>query len=525
MKNYKPITLVILDGWGYSEEVKGNAIKNANLPNIKKLDEYYPKILLQASGISVGIPWGDAGNSEVGHQAIGAGQIIYQYLPRITMEIENGKFFSNEILLDAMETTKKKDSALHIMGLLSDGAIHSHINHLFAILDLAKKQNVESVFIHVITDGRDTAPEQGVSFVKLLQQKIEDLKIGKIATICGRYFSMDRNENYDRIEKSYLAMTAGQGILEKDPVEALEKQYKKGTYDEYIKPIVLVDDKQNPVGEIKDNDVVLFYNFREDRARQMSKALSDIKFKKFSKKVEKRPGIELVTMVEYEEDINAKVIFPVEKIETCLGKILSENKKKQLRIAETEKYAHVTYFFNAGKEKPYPEEDHLLIPSKNTPSYADRPEMSAKEITEKLINKINEDTYDFILVNYANADMVGHTGNIEAAIKSLETVDECLGDLVKAVLGKNGCLLITADHGNAEEMINIKNGEPVTEHSQNPVPFWFVTPENHFEKPLNSRKATVEGLLADITPTILDLMEIKKPPCMSGESLLPKLKE
>ncbi len=523
MKIHKPIVLVILDGLGHSEETRGNAISQADLPNIKKLNQYYPKVLLQASGIAVGIPWGEEGNSEVGHQSLGSGQVIYQYLPRITLAIENGNFFSNKILLNALNSVKKNNSTLHLLGLTSDGAVHSHINHLFALLNLAKQEKIKDVYIHVITDGRDTSPEEGVNFIKNLQEKINELGIGKIATISGRYYAMDRNKNYDRIEKAYSAMANGEGIKEKEPIEAIKRQYKKGVYDEYIKPVVITNDKGEPVGKLNDKDTVIFYNFRKDRARQMTRALSDENFNQFSKAVKKRPDINLVTMVEYEKNINAQVIFPEKKIETCLGEVLAKNAKKQLRIAETEKYAHVTYFFNGGKEKPFPGEDWELIPSKNTPSYADCPEMSAKEITKKLSEKINKDTYDFILVNYANPDMVGHTGDIQAAIKALETVDGCLGRLVKMVLRKGGCLLITADHGNVEEMINEKTGEPLTEHSKNPVPLWYVNPTNHFSDPLNVEENQIEGILADIAPTILDLMQIKKTSSMSGESLLPKL--
>ncbi|MDD3607219.1 MAG: 2,3-bisphosphoglycerate-independent phosphoglycerate mutase [Candidatus Moranbacteria bacterium] len=522
-KTYKPVVLAILDGWGETPEKRGNAIANATLPTIEKIERNYPKMLLQASGMAVGVPWGEEGNSEVGHQTIGAGQIIYQNLPRIDIAIEEGTFFQNEKLVKGVEWAKNNNSNLHLMGLLSDGGIHSHINHLFALLDLIKDQKFERVFFHIFTDGRDTGTNEGVNFTKKLQRKIESAGIGKIATISGRYYAMDRNNNYDRIKLAFDAMVEGRGILEKDPVEALEKQYKKNNKgDEYIKPIVLVDKNDEPITKIKDNDSIIFFNYREDRARQITKAFILEKFDKFGRDIYRPKNLKFTGMTLYEKGLPMEVAFPAQKVDMCLGKALSENGKKQLRIAETEKYAHVTYFFNVGKEKPFPGEDRILVPSKNLASYADIPEMSANEITDKLLTEIEKNKYDFILVNYANPDMVGHTGVLKAGIKAVEEVDRQLERLIPKVIEKGGCLLITADHGNVEEMINLKTGEKDTEHSQNPVPLWLVAPDNHQKR--ERREFLSQGMLSDLAPTVLDLLGLPKPKEMTGESLLSQLK-
>ncbi len=525
MRRLKPIVLVVLDGWGETNEKKGNPLKVAQLPTIKKLNQFYPKIYLQASGISVGVPWGESGNSEIGHQTMGSGRITYQNLPRIALSIENGTFFQNKYILKAMQKAKSENKAFHILGLLSDGGVHAHIDHIFAVLEMAKEEGLTNVFVHAITDGRDTPPASGEKYIQKLQRKINKLGIAKIATLSGRYYTMDRNNNWDRIEKAFRAMTEGKGILEEDPLLAIQKQFKKKVYDEYLEPVVITE-KGIPVGLIKDGDCVFFVNYREDRARQITKAFVEKKFDKFSKETKRPCDITFVTMIEYEKNLPTIVAFPTEKIEKTLGEVLSENGKKQLRIAETEKYAHVTYFFNGGKEKPFKREDRILIPSKNAPSYADIPEMSAREITQKLIEEIEKNKYDFILVNYANPDMVGHTGNFDASVKAVEVVDECLNKLIKSVLIQRGCLIITADHGNVEEVINLKTGERDTEHSSNPVPCWFVTPYNHREEPKNQQEEEEDeikarGLLCDVAPTILDLLNIPKPNIMTGDSLLP----
>ena len=521
-KKYRPIVLAILDGWGENAEKKGNAILNANLPTIEKLDKNYPKLLLSASGVAVGLPWGTEGNSEVGHQALGGGRIIYQNLPRIDLAIEDGSFFKNQALLEAIKNCKENNSNLHLMGLLSDGSVHSHINHLFALLELAKINDLKKVFIHIFTDGRDTGEKEGVGFLKKLQKRIASLGVGEIASICGRYYAMDRNENYDRVKKAFLAIVFGRGILEKDAVEGIKKQYEKGVGDEYIAPIVLQRENGGPTAVVEDGDSLIFFNFREDRARLISRAFAEKDFAKFDEEIRFPERIKFVGMTQYEKNMKMLTAFPPQKKDFCLGKTLAENGLKQLRTAETEKYAHVTYFFNLGREDAFEGEDRVLVPSKNVPSYATVPEMSAKEITDKLIEKVGENKYDFILVNYANPDMVGHTGDLSASVRAVEEIDVQLSRLIPAVLSAGGCLLITADHGNVEEMINLKNGEKDTEHSQNPVPLWFVTPENHRER--KGEDILLAGMLSDVAPTILDILGVEKPKEMTGQSLLDKLK-
>jgi 2,3-bisphosphoglycerate-independent phosphoglycerate mutase len=517
---YKPIVLIVLDGWGVGKTDKGNAIAMANAPTIAKLNDFYPHTSLQASGISVGLPWGEPGNSEVGHATIGTGKIVYQSLPRIAMEIQNGDFFKHESFLKAMENTHKNKSALHLIGLVGKGAVHSHTDHLYALLELAKTQKVERVFIHVFTDGRDCAPDSAVKSIGELQQKMNMYGVGKIATIGGRYFGMDRNNNWDRIEKSYKTMTAGEGVQIINPIKYLKESYAKDIFDEYIEPAT-VTENGIPVGKIKDNDSIIFFNFREDRARQLTEAFVVPGFAKFNRPT--LQNINFVTMTQYEDDLPVSVAFEPIKTNVCLGKLISEENKSQLRIAETEKFAHVTYFFNGGQEEAFPKEDRVIVPSKNVASFDLAPEMSAMEITDTVIDAVSKEKYDFILINYANADIVGHTGNESAAIKAVEAIDKCLEKLIPVVLLKNGCFLITADHGNAEEIKSNLTGEINTEHSTNPVPFWFITKDNHSTEP-NKNPTDPQGLLSDIAPTVLELMEIKKPEDMTGESLLPILR-
>ncbi|MEA2006599.1 MAG: 2,3-bisphosphoglycerate-independent phosphoglycerate mutase [Patescibacteria group bacterium] len=521
----KPITLVVLDGWGQWNQKQGNAIAQASLPTIDKLDKYYPKLLLQASGMSVGLPWGVFGNSEVGHQTMGSGQIIYQYNPIITASIENGTFFQNEILLNAMEHVKKNKSSLHLMGLVSDGGVHSHIDHLTALIEIAAEQKVKHFYLHIITDGRDTAPKDAKKFVEEIIEKLSKIDGGKIATIAGRYYTMDRSNNWDRIQKSFNAMVDGQGIEERDPIEAIDRQYDRELTDEYIEPIVMVGTDGKPTGKIKDNDAIIFFNFRKDRARQISRAFTSNGIEGLDQDSLPK-DLKFVCFTKYENDLQADIVFPPQKITTRLGEIISKAGKTQLRIAETEKYAHVTYFFNGGVEKPYQGEDRIVVLSKNVSSYADVPEMSAQEVTDKLTEAIDNNEYDFVLVNYANPDMVGHTGNFDAGVKAVEFVDGCLDKLIKTVLKKNGCLLITADHGNVEEMVNLRTGEKDTEHSINPVPCWFITAENHRERARSKDpKTNIEGMLVDIAPTILQLMNLPEPEDMTGQSLFESFEE
>ena len=520
----KPVVLVVLDGWGISNNSKGNVLKETTLPTIEKLNNHYPMTTLQASGISVGLFWGESGNSEVGHMDLGAGKIVYQNLPRITLAIQDRSFFSNKVLSEAMESVKKKGSNLHLMGLVGQGSVHSYMEHLFAVLEMAKEKGLSNnVFIHAFTDGRDSMQTSGTKTIKDIQDHIKSLGIGKIASLCGRNWAMDRNNNWDRVEKAYRLLTEGKGIEASDPIQCLEDSYAKEITDEYIEPSIIIENGK-PVATVKDNDTVIFFNFREDRARELTKAFVLPGFENFKRKELK---IDFVTMVEYESDLPVTVAFPPVVLEGGLGQIISEHKLKQLRIAETEKYAHVTYFFNGGKEDPWPGEDRILVPSPAVSKFDESPEMSAATITEKVLEAIDKDRYDFILMNYANADMVGHTGNEKACIIAVQAVDKNLSQLIPAVLKKGGCLLITADHGNVEEIKNYHTGQTDTEHTTNPVPLWFITADNHRDKrseEIVRQQSEVGGLLSDVAPTILALLNIEKPSDMNGESLLTMLK-
>lgn len=521
MSVYKPVVLIVLDGWGESMEEVGNPFKKISLPTIEKLNNFYPKILLEASGLSVGVPWGEVGNSDVGHQALGSGQIKYQNLPRINLAIEGGGFFKNEALVKSMQQAKQNNTKFHIMGLLSDGGVHSHINHFLATLQMAKEQGLQDVYLHIFTDGRDTAPNSSLVFINRLEEKIKEIGIGKIATISGRHYAMDRNENWERTEKAYLAMTTGEGVQTSNFKKVIKSLHENDISDEVIEPMVITTSDSIPVGTINENDSIVFINFRSDRAKQITRAFTDNTLDKFSPKA-KLKKLHLTTIVQYDNDLMVDaVVFPPENITMTLGKVLSQNNKKQLRLAETEKYAHVTYFFNGGREEPYPNEDHVVIPSKNVASYDQLPKMSSQEITNVLLEKLQEEKYDFILVNYAAADMVGHTGNMKACIEAITCIDECLSQIIPAVLNNNGCLLITADHGNIEELTDSRTGEKITEHSANPVPLWYITPDNHHQKTAEEYISTSQGLLCDVAPTILEIMELPKPQEMTCISLLP----
>lgn len=520
---YKPIVLVVLDGWGISNNNKGNVLKETDLPTINKLDRFYPKTTLQASGISVGLFWGEPGNSEVGHMAMGAGKIVYQNLPRITLAIQGRTFFQNPALEKIMQNCIDNKSSLHLMGLVGQGSVHSYLEHLCAMIEMAKMKGLEKVYIHAFTDGRDSPPTSGTKSIMDLQNKLKAYGVGKIASLIGRNWAMDRNNNWDRIEKAYRMLTEGKGEQFEDPIKCLQDSYAKELTDEYIEPSVITENGQ-PIGIVKENDSVVFFNFREDRARELTKAFVLPGFDKFERKQIK---IEFATLTEYEKDLPVSVAFPPEELKGGLGEVLSKNKLSQLRIAETEKYAHVTYFFNGGKEDPWPEEDHILVPSPAVSKFDEAPEMSAAVVTEKLVDAIKLKKYDFILVNYANADMVGHTGNEQACIQAIKAIDRSLSVLVPTVLQEGGCLLITADHGNVEEIKNYQTGQINTEHSSNPVPLWFITPDNHHEKTSEEivrQESEVGGLLSDLAPTILDLLGIKKSDEMNGESLLSILK-
>ena len=504
--------LMILDGFGENLNNEGNAVNLAKKPNIDKLRKICPVSHIDASGAAVGLPDGQMGNSEVGHTNIGAGRIVYQKLTKITKSIEDGDFFSIPEFTEAIENVKKNNSKLHIMGLLSDGGVHSHQRHLYGLLELAKRKGLDNnVFIHAFMDGRDTLPASGEGYIQELQEKMKEKGVGKIATLSGRYYAMDRDKRWDRVEKAYNAIVRGEGVLAKDPIQAIEESYQQEIFDEFVVPTVITDANDQPLAKIESGDSVIFFNFRPDRARQLTRAIIDDKFDGF--KTDKL-DIDFVCMTEYDDTMpNVKIAFKPEELTNTFGEVVSKLGKKQLRIAETEKYAHVTFFFNGGREEPYPGEDRILVNSPKVATYDLQPEMSAYEVTEKVVEAINSEKYDTIILNFANTDMVGHTGNIDAAIKAVEAVDKCVGEIVEAVQKQNGVLLITADHGNAEQMIDYQTGEPLTSHTTNLVPLILVGMENVELK---------DGRLCDLTPTMLDIMEEQKPKEMTGESLLTR---
>lgn len=524
-KTPKPVVLIVMDGWGLYQDYIGNAITQAKTPTINKLISEYPATTIRASGESVGLPWGEMGNSEVGHLNLGLGRIIYQDLPRINKEISDGHFYRNKAFLDAAAHVKKNNSKLHLLGLVSDGCVHATIDHLFALLLFAKKQNLDKVFVHAILDGRDTAFISGKNFVSSVVRSMKEHKVGQIATVSGRFYAMDRNNNWDRTAKAYLAMTEGKGNVSDDPEEAIENSYKKKIYDEEFVPTVICKEGL-PVGKIEDGDAVIFFNYRPDRARQITKAFVMPEMSKFARP-KKLQNLLFVSFEEYEKGLPMEVAFPAEEIVNTLGEVIANAGLKQLRIAETEKYAHVTYFFNGGNENKSPGEDHVLIPSPAVSSYDQKPEMSAYEITKKVIEVVNKDQYDFILINFANADMVGHTGSLKAAIKAVEAVDDCVDKIVKVVLAREGSVLITADHGNAEQMINMQTGQIDKEHTTNPVPFILVGKEyagrNIGWPTVAGNDLTIiqpRGILSDVAPTVIKLLKLKKPKEMTGISLL-----
>ena len=469
--------LMILDGFGINEKKEANAVKLANTPNIDKLMKTCPTTQIHTSGLDVGLPEGQMGNSEVGHTNIGAGRIVYQELTRITKSIEDGDFFSNPEFSKAIENCKKYNSKLHVMGLLSDGGVHSHIRHLYGILELAKRKDFENVYVHCFMDGRDTPPASGENYISSLEEKMKEKGIGKIATISGRFYAMDRDKRWNRIEKAYNALVKGEGIKATSAISAIESSYQKEVFDEFIEPTVITNNDGEPVATIGEHDSVIFFNFRPDRAREITRALVDPEFNEFD--VKKNLNLCYICMTSYDETMpNVSIAFKKEELKNTFGEYISANGLKQLRIAETEKYAHVTFFFNGGEEKQYEGEDRILVPSPKVETYDLKPEMSAYEVTEKLVDAINSKKYDCIILNYANPDMVGHTGNLEAAIKAIEAIDECVGKVVEAVEAQNGVLIITADHGNSEQMIDYSTGEPHTAHTTNPVPLILVGMEN-----------------------------------------------
>ena len=506
-----PLVLVILDGWGLGPQVDGNAIARANLPNYNSLLAKYPHTVLACSGENVGLPEGQMGNSEVGHLNIGSGRVVYQELTRITREVRLGSFFQNKVLLDAINHAKTKDSALHLMGLLSDGGVHSHISHLFALLDLAKQQNMQNVFVHAFLDGRDVPPANAKRYFASLEQKFEEIGLGAVATVMGRYYGMDRDRRWERTERAFNAMRFGDGIRTETALQAVDLGYHRNETDEFIQPTVMVNRHGDALANITDDDAIIFFNFRPDRARQITRAFTDQDFRGF-KRGKGHPDVHFTCMTLYDKNINAPVAFEPESLKNTLGEVLGKNHVRQLRLAETEKYAHVTFFFNGGIEEPNPLEDRILVPSPKVATYDLKPEMSAPEVTEKFLAALESGQYKVIIMNYANPDMVGHTGDMCATIKALEAVDNYLGKVVQAVLDRDGTALITADHGNAEKMVD-GDGHPVTAHTTNPVPFIFI------RRDVDGVKLR-QGSLRDIAPTILQLLGIPRPAEMTGDTLI-----
>lgn len=510
----RPLLLMILDGWGHNPEKEGNAILAAKTPRMTELMKNYPHTLLHASGKYVGLPEGQMGNSEVGHLNIGAGRVVYQELTRIFKAVDDGELAKNEVLLEAMNRTKGTEKALHLIGLLSDGGVHSHIKHLYALLDMAVEVGVEKIVLHPILDGRDVLPQSAKGYICQLEKKLAQIGKGKIATVSGRYYVMDRDKRWDRVEKAYKAFfnadenvpTAGSALA------AVEKSYDNKVLDEFMHPTVIVDEQGQPIAPIKDGDSVICFNFRSDRAREMTKVFIERNFCEFECLI--HPRVHYVCLTEYDATFDCPVAFPPQNLENTMGEVLSREGLKQLRIAETEKYAHVTFFFNGGIEEPEDGEDRVLIQSPEVATYNLKPEMSAYEITKTLLRKINEDLYDVIILNYANADMVGHTGFFDATVKSLEAVDDCAGKVVDAILKRKGTVLITADHGNAEKMMDKETESAFTAHSTNKVPFVLVNDQ------YRNRVLREEGSLSDVAPTLLSLLNVDIPKEMTGKTLL-----
>ncbi|NMB41977.1 MAG: 2,3-bisphosphoglycerate-independent phosphoglycerate mutase [Firmicutes bacterium] len=504
------LALIILDGWGLRESREGNAIALARTPFMDGLYKKFPFTRLMSSGEAVGLPENQMGNSEVGHLNLGAGRIVYQDMLRISKSIEGGDFFRNEVILDVLEKVKKNNSTLHLMGLLSDGGVHSHNTHLYALLELAKMEGLDNVSVHAILDGRDTPPKSAARYLKELEQKMGDLKMGRVASVAGRYYSMDRDRRWDRTEKAYRAYIYGEGKRAENSLAALEAAYLRKETDEFVTPTLILNEYGRPSSLINNGDGLIFFNFRADRARQISSALVDKNFHDFERGAS--PSFPYyVTFTEYDPFLKIPVVFPPEYLSGTLGEIISKAGFNQLRIAETEKYAHVTYFFNGGREEAFPGEDRILVPSPHVPTYDLKPEMSASEITDEVLEALRTEKYLLIVINYANADMVGHTGDLQAAVKAVEVVDRELGRVVSEILQRKGAAIVTADHGNAEKMSD-EDGSMHTAHTRNETPFILVsTKAKHTLLP--------RGKLADVAPTILKLLSLPVSPEMSGSFL------
>ena len=524
MKSQKPLVLIILDGWGVANEGNGNAVSMAHKPFWDKISVAYPHTSLLASGEEVGLPKGEAGNSEVGHLNIGAGKVVYQELPRINMAISDGSFLRNSAFISAAENVKKNNAKLHLIGLVGRGSVHSSLEHLYALLWFAKTQGISGVYLHLFTDGRDSPPTAGSGVIKDVIDKTKEIGVGKISTLCGRYFAMDRDNRWDRTKRCYELLVGGKGKRTSDPVLSLNEFYQRGVTDEFIEPLVVMDDElieplvtSNTTGVnlVSDGDSAIFFNFRADRARQLTRAFTEHRFNYFPNR-KYLDKLNFITMTQYDKNMIQTSAYPPPAIDFSLASILSMNNLKQLHIGETEKYAHVTYFLNGGREDAYPGEDRIHIPSPKVATYDKKPEMSANEITDYVLSKLEQKMYDVIIVNFANADMVAHTGSIEATIKAIEVLDSQLERITETVINLNGVVVISADHGNADTMIDVHTGGPDTEHNESPVPFFVISEK--FKTRLDLRLP--QGVLADIAPTVLSLLGITVPDSMTGRDLL-----
>ncbi|MFJ7858143.1 2,3-bisphosphoglycerate-independent phosphoglycerate mutase [Peribacillus sp. NPDC097206] len=507
-----PVALIILDGFGCRKEEEGNAVYHAKKPNFDRFWEQYPHSHLTASGEAVGLPAGQMGNSEVGHLNIGAGRIVYQSLTRVNLAIREGEFAENPTLLDAMTHAKEKGTALHLFGLLSDGGVHSHIEHLYALLKLAAKEGVKDVFVHAFLDGRDVGPKTAKGYIKDAEAKMKEIGVGQFATISGRYYSMDRDKRWERVEKSYRSMVYGDGPAYGSAMECVDDSYEHGIFDEFVIPSVITAEDGKPVATIQDEDAVIFYNFRPDRAIQISNTFTNKDFRSFDRGPGHPEHLHFVCLTHFSETVDGYVAFKPTNLDNTIGEVLSQNNLTQLRIAETEKYPHVTFFMSGGREEKFPGEERILINSPKVATYDLQPEMSAYEVMDALLEQIEADRFDAILLNFANPDMVGHSGMLEPTIKAIETVDECLGKIVDLIVAKGGTAIITADHGNADEVVTLE-GNPMTAHTTNPVPV-IVTK--------NQVTLRTGGILGDLAPTMLDLLGVEKPVEMTGKSLLSK---
>ena len=514
MLKAKPVLLVVLDGWGLRAERESNAIALAGTPNMDALARDYPSTALRTSGLAVGLPDGQMGNSEVGHTNLGAGRIVYQDLVRINLAVESGSFFQNPVLQEAMKRAKAGSGNVHFMGLFSDGGVHSHVEHLHALLELARREGVPRAFVHAFLDGRDTPPRSGLGYMQAFEKRIAETGYGKIASVMGRFYAMDRDKRWDRVALAYAALVKGEGHRSAGPAQAVEEAYGRGENDEFVKPTVVVDGTGEPRGRVRDGDTIVFFNFRGDRARELTRAFTEEGFAEFDPKP--RPQLSYYAcMTEYDRTFGLPVAFAPDQPTRIFPEIVAEAGIAQLRCAETEKYAHVTFFFNGGREVQYPGEDRILVPSpRDVKTYDQKPEMSAREVTDRLVPAIDSRKYGFILVNFANPDMVGHSGNLQAAIQAVKVVDECIGRLWKAARAAHMAMLVTADHGNCELMVDPVTGEPHTAHTLGPVPFILADPD------LKGAKLRAEGVLADVTPTALQVMGLPQPPEMKGLGLV-----